>query len=41
MQALQRIGELADLGSVVAFLASDDACWVAGDTIQFDGGSKL
>jgi hypothetical protein len=28
MQALQRIGELADIGSVVAFLASDDACWI-------------
>jgi enoyl-[acyl-carrier-protein] reductase (NADH) len=41
MQALQRIGELADIGSVVAFLASDDACWITGDTIRVDGGSKL
>ena len=41
MQALQRIGELADIGSVVALLASDDACWITGDTIRFDGGSKL
>ena len=32
MQALQRIGELADIGSVVAFLASDDACWITADT---------
>jgi hypothetical protein len=28
MQAVQRIGELVDIGSVVAFLASDDACWI-------------
>ena len=41
MQALQRIGELADIGSVVAFLASDDASWITGDTIRVDGGSKL
>jgi NAD(P)-dependent dehydrogenase (short-subunit alcohol dehydrogenase family) len=40
MQALQRIGELADIGSVVAFLASDDACWITADTIRVDGGSK-
>jgi len=25
----------------VAFLASDDACWITGDTIRVDGGSKL
>jgi enoyl-[acyl-carrier-protein] reductase (NADH) len=41
MQALQRIGELADIGSVVAFLASDDACWITGGMIRVDGGSKL
>jgi enoyl-[acyl-carrier-protein] reductase (NADH) len=41
MQALQRSGELADIGSVVAFLASDDACRITGDTIRVDGGSKL
>jgi enoyl-[acyl-carrier-protein] reductase (NADH) len=34
-------GELADIGSVVTFLASDDACWITGDTIRFDRGSKL
>jgi 3-oxoacyl-[acyl-carrier protein] reductase len=26
--------------SVVAFLASDDARWITGDTIHVDGGSK-
>ena len=41
MQALQRISELADIGSVVAFLATDDACGITGDTIRVDGGSKL
>jgi len=41
MQALQRIGEPTDIGSVVAFLASDDARWITGDTVRVDGGSKL
>jgi 3-oxoacyl-[acyl-carrier protein] reductase len=41
MQALKRIGQPADVGSVVAFLASDDARWITGDTIHVDGGSKL
>ncbi len=30
-----------DIGGVVAFLASDDARWITGDTIHVDGGSKL
>ena len=30
-----------DIGVVVAFLASEDARWITGDTIQVDGGSKL
>src|SRR6202041_3389986 len=41
MQALKRIGQPDDVGSVVAFLASQDARWVTGDTIRVDGGSKL
>lgn len=41
MQALQRIGQPADVGPVVAFLASDDARWITGDTVRVDGGSKL
>ena len=28
----------ADVASVVAFLASDDAKWVTGHTIPVDGG---
>ena len=30
-----------DVGVVVAFLASEDARWITGDTIHVDGGSKL
>jgi enoyl-[acyl-carrier-protein] reductase (NADH) len=30
-----------DIGGVVAFLASNDARWITGDTIHADGGSKL
>jgi 3-oxoacyl-[acyl-carrier protein] reductase len=30
-----------DIGGVVAFLASDAARWITGDTINVDGGSKL
>lgn len=41
MQALKRIGQPDDVGPVVAFLASDDARWITGDTIRVDGGSKL
>jgi 3-oxoacyl-[acyl-carrier protein] reductase len=41
MQPLQRIGEPADIGPVVAFLASDGARWITGDTLRVDGGSKL
>jgi NAD(P)-dependent dehydrogenase (short-subunit alcohol dehydrogenase family) len=41
MQALKRIGHPDDVGSVVAFLASQDARWITGDTIRVDGGSKL
>jgi NAD(P)-dependent dehydrogenase (short-subunit alcohol dehydrogenase family) len=41
MQALKRLAQPDDIGSVVAFLASDDARWITGDTIHVDGGSKL
>src|SRR6266436_7308090 len=37
MQALQRIGEAEDVGPVVAFLASDAARWITGDTLRVDG----
>jgi 3-oxoacyl-[acyl-carrier protein] reductase len=41
MQALKRIAQPNDIAPVVAFLASDDARWVTGASIQVDGGSKL
>lgn len=41
MQALKRMAEPADIGAAVAFLASDDARWITGDTLHVDGGSKL
>jgi 3-oxoacyl-[acyl-carrier protein] reductase len=41
MQALKRIAQSDDIGGVVAFLASEDARWIIGDTIHVDGGSKL
>ena len=40
-QALKRLAQPDDVGGVVAFLASDDARWISGDTIRVDGGSKL
>ena len=41
MQALQRLARPDDIGPVVAFLASDEARWITGDTVRVDGGSKL
>jgi 3-oxoacyl-[acyl-carrier protein] reductase len=41
MQALKRLAEPEDIGGVIAFLASDAARWITGDTVHVDGGSKL
>ncbi|HVA39888.1 MAG TPA: SDR family oxidoreductase [Candidatus Binataceae bacterium] len=41
MQALKRLAQPDDIGPVVAFLASDDARWITGDSLHVDGGSKL
>jgi NAD(P)-dependent dehydrogenase (short-subunit alcohol dehydrogenase family) len=41
MQALKRLAQPDDIGGVIAFLASDQARWVTGDTVHVDGGSKL
>jgi 3-oxoacyl-[acyl-carrier protein] reductase len=41
LQALKRIASAEDIAGVIAFLASDEARWITGDTIRVDGGSKL
>jgi 3-oxoacyl-[acyl-carrier protein] reductase len=41
IQALQRVAEPNDISGAVAFLASDAARWITGDTLRIDGGSKL
>ena len=38
---LKRLGEPADIGSVVAFLLSPDAGWITGQTLCVDGGQGL
>jgi NAD(P)-dependent dehydrogenase (short-subunit alcohol dehydrogenase family) len=39
--ALGRIGEPEDIGSAVAFLVSDAASWITGETLVIDGGQVL
>ncbi|NWC00240.1 SDR family oxidoreductase [Pseudomonas gingeri] len=41
MQALKRVAQPDDIAGAVAFLASDEARWISGDTLRVDGGSKL
>lgn len=38
---LKRLGVPEDIGSAVAFLLSDDASWVTGQTVVLDGGVTL
>ncbi|KAB7746638.1 glucose 1-dehydrogenase [Nostocoides sp. F2B08] len=38
---LKRLGEPDDIGRVVAFLLSDDAGWMTGQTLTVDGGVLL
>ncbi|NNG37795.1 SDR family oxidoreductase [Flexivirga sp. ID2601S] len=38
---LKRLGVPDDIGSVVAFLLSDDAGWMTGQTLTIDGGVLL
>jgi 3-oxoacyl-[acyl-carrier protein] reductase len=41
IQAFKRLAQPDDIAGVIAFLASDDARWITGDTLRVDGGSKL
>ena len=41
IQALKRLAQPDDIAGTVAFLASDAARWITGETIHVDGGSKL
>ncbi|NMA91287.1 MAG: 3-oxoacyl-[acyl-carrier-protein] reductase [Amphibacillus sp.] len=41
MIPLERLGKAKDVAKVVAFLASDDANYITGQTIQVDGGMVM
>ena len=38
---LDRIGDPADVGKAVAFLASDAAAWITGQVLVVDGGTTI
>jgi NAD(P)-dependent dehydrogenase (short-subunit alcohol dehydrogenase family) len=38
---LKRQGEPRDIGRAVVFLASDDADWITGQTLNVDGGQRM
>jgi enoyl-[acyl-carrier protein] reductase III len=38
---LQRVGTPEDIANVVAFLCSEDAAWICGQTLTVDGGLSL
>jgi NAD(P)-dependent dehydrogenase (short-subunit alcohol dehydrogenase family) len=38
---MKRLGEPEDIGAAAAFLASDDAGWITGQTLVVDGGMGL
>ena len=38
LDALSRIGDVADIANAYVWLASDAATWVTGTTLSVDGG---
>jgi 3-oxoacyl-[acyl-carrier protein] reductase len=38
---LKRVGQPIDIARAIVFLASDEASYITGETIQVDGGSRL
>jgi NAD(P)-dependent dehydrogenase (short-subunit alcohol dehydrogenase family) len=41
MVPLRKLGTPDDIGAACAFLASDEAGWITGETIQITGGSRI
>lgn len=41
LTALGRVGQAEDIGTVVAFLCTDDARWISGQRIEASGGINL
>lgn len=41
LTALGRVGQASDIGSIVAFLCSEDAGWITGQRLEASGGINL
>ena len=41
LSPLGRVGNADDIGSVVAFLCTDDAKWINGQRIEVSGGINV